>query len=82
MDVIVGLFVVILILIIAVLVITIIARFLIANEFYIIAKEKGYYDKKYLWIPFLAGTAGCLLINALPDRGNSVQTAAAELPEL
>lgn len=42
----------------------------ISQEFYEIAKEKGYSEKKYLWITFFLGIIGALLIAAMPDRGN------------
>ena len=55
-----------------------------ALEFYEIAKEKGYSNKKYLWWTFFLGVVGCLLVVALPDRGNhqSNNVAIDELPEL
>lgn len=42
--------------------------YLIAKEFYNIAQEKGYTSQKYLWLPFLLGLVGYLLVIALPDR--------------
>ena len=61
--------------------------YLIANEFYKVAQEKGYSEKKYLWLPFLLGVIGFLLVIALPDRGNtshhaSIVEANDELPDL
>ena len=55
---------------------------LVAKEFYVAAKAKGYYEKKYLWICFLLGVIGYLLVIALPDRGNVQQTTSDELPDL
>ena len=42
--------------------------YLIAWEFYVIAKEKGHDERKYLWISFFLGIIGYLLVIALPDR--------------
>lgn len=57
--------------IVVLLTLGIIIRYLIATEFYIIAKEKGYKKEKYLWIPFLLGIAGYLLVVALPNHSNT-----------
>ncbi len=43
--------------------------FFVSQEFYVVAKEKGYPQEKYLWITFFLGIVGVLLIVALPDRG-------------
>ena len=56
--------------------------YLIAKEFYLVAQAKGYNEKKYLWICFLLTGVGYLLVVALPDRGNTVQAASDELPDL
>lgn len=56
--------------------------YLIAKEFYISAQQKGYSEKKYLWLCFLLGVIGYLLVIALPDRGNVQQTTSDELPDL
>lgn len=56
--------------------------YLIANEFYKAAQAKGYSEKKYLWLPFLLGVVGYLLVIALPDRGNTLKVASDELPDL
>ena len=40
-------------------------------EFYAIAKEKGYDERKYFWYSLLFGIIGFLLIAALPDRNSS-----------
>ena len=39
-------------------------------------------QKKYFWPCFLLGAVGYLLVIALPDRGNTQQTASDELPDL
>ena len=54
------------VIIIAVLVLA--TLYFFANEFYNVAKEKGFYEKKYLWIAFIFSIFGYLLIIALPDR--------------
>ena len=56
--------------------------YLIAKEFYKVAQEKGYSEKKYLWLPFLLGMIGYLLVIALPDRGNTPKVISDELPDL
>ena len=56
--------------------------YLIAKEFYKVAQEKGYSEKKYLWLPFLLGMIGYLLVIALPDRGNIPKVINDELPDL
>lgn len=55
---------------------------LVAKEFYAAAKAKGYSEKKYLWICFLLGVIGYLLVVALPDRGNAPKAISDELPDL
>lgn len=61
-------------------------RYYIANEFMIAAQEKGYYEKKYLWITFLLGITGMLLIIALPNKRGTkempAQDESSELPTL
>lgn len=58
----------------------------LANQFYKVAEEKGFTDRKYLWICFWLGVIGYLLVIALPDRGNrnnSITPAISdELPDL
>ena len=57
----------------------------LANRFYEVAQEKGFTDRKYLWICFWLGAIGYLLVIALPDRGKSVlvnPVVADELPEV
>lgn len=56
--------------------------YLVAKEFCVAAKLKGYSEKKYFWICFLLGLVGYLLIIALPDRGDNQRIANDELPEL
>ena len=56
--------------------------YLISKEFYKVAQEKGYSEKKYLWLPFLLGMIGYLLVIALPDRGNIPKVINDELPDL
>ena len=58
--------------------------YLIAREFYRVAEMKGYTQKKYLWLPFLLGAVGYMLVIALPDRrtGQSNKADVDELPEL
>ena len=53
-----------------------------AKQFYEVAKAKGYYERKYLWICFWMTFAGYLLVIALPDRGNAVKEISDELPDL
>lgn len=55
---------------------------LIANWFFEAAQEKGYRDRKYLWICFWLSFVGYLLVIALPDRGNTQQVISDELPDL
>ena len=56
--------------------------YLIAREFYRAAEAKGYAEKKYLWLCFLLGTVGYMLVIALPNRNNTPQIIADELPNL
>ena len=49
--------------------------YLIAREFYVAANEKGYTESKYLWIPFLFGVAGYLLVIALPYKDIFIEEA-------
>ena len=41
--------------------------YLIAREFYRAAEAKGYAETKYLWLCFLLGAVGYMLVIALPD---------------
>ena len=54
----------------------------LANQFLAIAEEKGFNDRKYLWICFWLGVAGWIMVCALPDRGNHVPAIFDELPDL
>lgn len=56
--------------------------YLIAMEFYFIAKEKGYSEKKYFWYSFILTGLGYLMILALPNKANSAVNAVDELPEI
>lgn len=49
-------------------VIAVVIDYLIAREFYDAAVDKGYTQKKYLWISFFFGIIGYLLVIALPNR--------------
>lgn len=51
-----------------VIVLLLIVSYFVANWFYEIAEEKGYYDKKYFWICFLLTLPGWLMVIALPDK--------------
>jgi hypothetical protein len=54
----------------------------LAEQFYEVAKEKGYDDRKYFQICFWLGLPGYLLVIALPNRANLMQTLPEELPDL
>ena len=54
--------------------------YFIAKEFYFIAQEKGYNNTKYLWLPFIFGLLGCLLVVALPDRGTVKKDGTSNAP--
>lgn len=69
----------ILILILALTALILYINYLIAREFYLAAYDKGYTSKKYLWIPFLLGMIGYILVIALPDRGTTKTTNANSL---
>lgn len=56
--------------------------YLIAKEFYKAAEAKGYAEKKYLWLCFLLGAVGYLLVVALPDRGGKAASNLDDLPML
>ena len=51
-----------------------------AKEFELIAKDKGYADKKYFWWTVLAGFVGIPMVIALPDRRGGTGAASAGLP--
>ena len=40
----------------------------VANQFYRVACEKGWDERKFYWLSFLLGAVGWLLVVALPDR--------------
>ena len=67
------------------IIIYIFVRYWIAKQFYEVANLKGYYEKKYLWIPFMF-FAGYLLIIALPSKNvsvvNKTKKVVEDLPEL
>ena len=74
-------------------IIVLVIQSILAQEFYMVAADKGYDNGKYFWFVFLFGVLGALLVVALPDRAgrpfggaNSpnapAQAAADELPEL
>ena len=60
----------------------ILLSYLAATWFFEVAEEKGYHDKKYIWICFWLIGIGIPLIIALPDRGNKAQPVIDELPDL
>lgn len=54
-----------------------------AGEFYKIAEDKGYHNRKYFWWAFLVPVVGYILIAAMPDRGGEQRTVYnQDLPEL
>lgn len=53
--------------------------YLVAKEFYKIAEMKGHAESKYLWISFLLGVVGWMLVIALPDRRQ--QTVQVQQPQ-
>ena len=71
------------ILIILAVIAALVISWFVAGEFFRIAEDKGYHERKYFWISFLLGFVGYLLITAMPDRsvGQSV-VSNDELPEL
>ena len=57
--------------------------YFLAVQFAEAASEKGYNSSKYLWISFLFGIAGWILVCALPDRGNCTAPIISDaLPDL
>lgn len=60
------------------LVIVLWVNYLISREFYRAANAKGFYEKKYLWIPFWLGVVGYLLVIALPTKRVEVSGFAEE----
>lgn len=65
-------------------ILVLIAHGFVSREFYKAAAMKGWGEKKYFWLPFLAWGAGYLLIIALPDRvfGAVAAVECDDLPEL
>ena len=53
-------------------------NYLIAREFYRAANAKGFYEKKYLWLPFWLGMVGYLLVITLPMKRIEVSSFAEE----
>lgn len=69
---------------ILVLIIFIIVQIKISNEFYSIAYEKGYRDRKYFWYCFFLTAVGYLLVIALPNKEvvTKVEDIKDELPDI
>ena len=44
----------------------------IADEFYKIARDKGYTDKKYFWICFWLGFIGYVMVAAMPQKNKEI----------
>lgn len=63
--------------IMVVCVILLVIQYFIAKEFYKIAVMKGFNETKYLVLPFLFSIFGMLLVVALPDRRQAVQSQAS-----
>lgn len=76
--------VLILLAVLVVLLLCLAVNYYAAGEFYKAALAKGWKDKKYFWLAFLAPLAGYLLIVALPDRSGIGMSALVsdDLPEL
>ncbi len=53
--------------------------FAASNEFYSIAKEKGYDSKKYLWWTFFLGIAGALMVVALPVKRELIKNGEQDI---
>lgn len=62
-------------------IILLIIQYLVAKEFYNVAVAKGYTETKYLWISFLLGMVGYLLVIALPVRETSSSANTTVLTE-
>ncbi len=55
----------------------------IAEEFYDIATQKGFDERKYFWWCFFVSVIGYAMVIALPDHSNAkTGIAVDELPEL
>lgn len=68
-------------------VVVIVVNYFVAKEFYEIAYEKGFKDKRYFWYSFLLSAVGYAMVIALPDRSvrkekNTKTAVPDELPEL
>lgn len=50
--------------------ITLAVRLIIAGEMELIARDKGYEQKRWFWYCFFFGIVGVLMVCALPDRGS------------
>lgn len=50
------------------IIIALFVDYYLAECFYEVACEKGFLDTKYMWICFIFGVIGYLLVIALPDR--------------
>lgn len=59
------------------MVVAILLLYLIADEFYAVAKMKGYNEKKYFWFSFFFGIAGYILVASLPVN---TETKTGEQP--
>lgn len=59
-------------------------EYIIASCFYLVAVDKGYNDKFYLWFAFIFNIIGYMLVIALPDRSaeKSKDVDVDELPEI
>lgn len=73
------------------LVVALCVQHYVARQFYRIAREKGWDERKFYWLSFLLGATGWLLVVALPDRNapavvaapvSSKQVISDELPPL
>lgn len=77
-------------LVLLIIIILLVIDWLISKEFYKIAVEKGFDNEKYLWITFLLGIVGMIMVCALPDRRGEINYNKSlkndvnddELPEL
>ena len=57
-------------------------QYILAGYFYFVARDKGYTDKAYLYIPFFLPLVGYILVAALPDKSvRKVMTQMHETPD-
>ena len=56
--------------------------YFVAKEFYYVAEQKGYAERKYFWYAFLLNWIGYLLIIALPDRGTNNTSRNFDIDQL